>query len=805
MRLASRILLLAISAASACHGVDRLFEGPVPPDARLAMALESTALTVYQGGEQSFTASVTRIGDFSGQVVLTVEDLPPGVTATVGQTSTVGQVTSATVTVRAAPTVALGPYQITVRGHANQLPDATARLGIFVAEPPAFTLALSRSAVTTIRGGIAPLTVTFARTNLASPISLSLAGPAGISAAFTPNPAAADTAAATLSVGSEVSPGTYTVTIRASATGVVDRSATLTVSVLADRTQLIVGPEVTVAQGSSGDTKIIINRSNYPGEIALSAENLPAGVTASFQPNGTTGTASTLTLAAAPTVPAGVYPISLRAQGAGVPDAIAEVRLTVNPVSLTLSFDPTSVSVFQGGSSARSALTIKRTGFSGAVSLSIEGAPAGVTVVAESTTVAGASTAINVVAAAAAVPAQYTVTIRATPSGFPSSASRTAPLIVNVRAAPTSGNVLLDWSTCTVPDWIGYQDGNGPWTQAVPTAGVARFTVSSGKGGFAYVELRSKMTVTYMTQDELTAGPINMCPAQQPAKIVSGTAIHTSAGPTDGATYSLGGGLGTSSGASPNFVIQGVRDGVHDLVGWAPSTLSGPRGMLIRDVDLPDGGSLGTVSWQVPGAFNPVRSTISVNGFSGDVSFAHAMSYLTTAACTVNPLYSGASTTMFGVPQALQRPNDFHMVTLLAATAANSRTRTVSLSFQVMTDRTIALPPVVNAPLLTTLSGSYKRLQANVGDIPGVYNRSAVLEYGDGGKQVVVSASTGYAGTVGVVLATPDLSGVSGWDSAWAMSTGATGSWFLTLGGATGGSICAEGERTVSIRHRGSF
>jgi hypothetical protein len=462
--------------------------------------------------------------------------------------------------------------------------------------------------------------------------------------------------------------------------------------------------------------------------------------------------------------------------------------------------------VFQGGSSARSTLTIARSGFSGSVSLGVEGSPAGVTVLADSTNILGSSAAISVVATSAALPAQYTVTIRATPSGFPSSASRTAPLTLNVRAAPTAGNVLLDWSTCTPPDWIAYQDGNGPWAQTVPTAGVARFTVSSGKGGFAFVELRSKLTVSYMTQDELTAGPLNMCPPKTSGKSVTGTASHTSASATDVATYSLGGGLGTSSGTSPNFTIQGVPDGVHDLVGWAPSTLAGPRGMIIRDVNLPDGGSLGTLSWQIPGAFNPARGILSLNGFSGEVFFAHAMSYLTTAACTENPLYAGAGSTMFGFPESLQRPTDFHVATVLTATAANARTRTVSVSFHTITDRIVALPPVVNPPALTTIAGGYKRLQATIGDISAVYNRLAVLEYGDGGKQVVVSASTGYVGTLGVVLATPDLSGVSGWDASWAMSAGATGSWFVTLNGATtNGSMCAEGERVISIKHRGAF
>jgi uncharacterized membrane protein len=805
-RLAIRLVLLIV-ITSACHGVDTLFEGPAPLDSRLSVKLASSSITVARGAEQSITASVERIGQYRGNVTVSVEKLPFGVSAVVGTPSTVGEVTTATVSLRVASDAFPGRYEVIVRGRADRLSDAVARLDLAMTEAPSFSLTASQSSLSIIRGGLAPLTLRFARTNLSTPISLAIAGPPGAGATFTPNPVASDSAEATISVASTVPPGAYSLTIRGTASGSLERTVNVALSVPADATQLIVPPDLTVTQGGRVDTRIIINRGTYAGDLTLSAENLPTGVTASFQPSASSETASTLAFTVAPQAAAGSYPITVRAKGAGIPDATAEVRLNISAVTVALALDPSSVSVFQGGANARSVLTIARTGFTGAVTVAVEGSPTGVSVIAELSTISGATTSITTTASATAAPGQYAVTLRATPVGFPPSASQTAVLNVTVRAAPTgAGNVIIDWSTCSAPDWVAFQDGDGPWTEVVPTAGIARVTVSSATGAFAFVEGRSRTSVSYMTQAELTAGPVVLCPPKVPSKAVTGIAAHTSTSPAEQAIYSLGGGAGASTGAAPSFMISGVREGVHDLVGWLQTSASGTRGLLLRDVNLPDGGSLGTVSWVDAGAFSPARAALTFLGFSGDASASHSMTYLTTSVCTPNPLYAGFGGAMLGVPATLQRATDFHLATITAATTGNTRVRTASLSFHTLSDRTIALAAVTATPSVVGRTGSYKRLSATLGDIPGSYNRMMTLEYSDGGKTMKVTASASVAGNAAVTLTMPDFSGVAGWQNEFAPSAAATGTWAVTLdGGSSNGSLCAEDERRVSIQHRGAF
>jgi hypothetical protein len=102
--------------------------------------------------------------------------------------------------------------------------------------------------------------------------------------------------------------------------------------------------------------------------------------------------------------------------------------------------------------------------------------------------------------------------------------------------------------------------------------------------------------------------------------------------------------------------------------------------------------------------------------------------------------------------------------------------------------------------------GGYKRLQVTAGDLPAVYNGAFTFEYSDGAKSMRVTASIAYTGTTGVAVVFPDFSGVSGWQNAFAIGDVSSGSWTVTINGGTStGSLCAEGERRISITFRGAF
>lgn len=801
-------LVFLVLAAGGCGSIDKFLEGNQPSDARLRVALQSPAVSVEQGSEATVMVTVTRVGEYSGPVAISVEGVPFGVTAELGSASTTGAETSASLTVRVSAAAAPGSYNLLVRSHADPIPvDGTTTLGLTITQPPAYALSLSLPGLVIARGGVAPVTVQLSRTNYNAPVTLSLTGAPGITASFGTNPVSGSSAPMTIAVAAGVAPGSYDMILRGVGAGLADRNATFPVTVTADPLQLVMGPGLNVPQGSVVNTDIILNRAGYAGPVELLAENLPAGVTATFNPASPTATSAVMTLFIQPSVTPSTYAVRVRGTGGGVPDATVDFNLVVNPSGLSLILSPDAVSVFQG-TGATSTVTLARNNLDGVVDLSVEGAPPGVTVQLSASSLTGTSTTLSIVSDTDAAPGVYPVTIRAVPASWPPGASRTAALTVTVRATPTGGgNVLLDWSGCALPNWVAVQDGSGAWTQKVPAAGVVSFSLNSDKGGIAFVESGNTVVVRYHTRAELTAGTLNMCPPVQVpgTKTITGFAVHNGAGEVF--TYSLGGAIGSSSQASPNFALAGVRDGIHDLMGWGTTAGAfGLRGLLRRDIDLPNGGALDPVDLLGVGSFAPQRNTLSVLLNQGD-QVSHSMSYLTTALCTANPLYSnvlGTTALMSGVPAPLQRPEDLHLVTVTAS--GFRRTRVATLTFQLMSGRTLVLPPLLTVPSVTTLPAGYKALQAVLGSMPAVYNGTVGFRYTAGTKAMSVSASMGYIGSGAVVLAMPDFGSVPGWPNAAAIGTGESGTWNYSVDGSSGpGALCTELGTTVYNNQQGNF
>ncbi|MEO8623042.1 MAG: hypothetical protein ABI625_18350 [bacterium] len=776
---------------------------PIAPDARLSIALEPTSVSVALGAERSAVVTLTRFGDFSGDVAFSVEGTPPGVTATVTSVSTSGQTTTATVLLRADAGAKVGTFPMTIRGHAALLRDATSLLVLTITDPASFTLAASKPTLTITRGGLAPLSAIITRTNFTGPVALSLEAQQGITADLGQSPATIDSIPFTVSVAPSVGPGTYTVSLRGAAAGLTDRLASFTVTVIADPIQLIALSNVSGFQRSAGTANIVVNRGGYSGAITLTAEGLPTGVSASFQTVASSSGVTTVTLTTGPSAPPGVYTVTIRATGTGVPDATAQVTLTVLSTVFALSLNPQSVSLLQG-TSATAVLTVTRTTIDKPVALSVENVPPGLTITPSPVSTSGTSSTISITAASTLAVGQYDITIRGTPEGLTLGASLTATLAVTIRAtAPGVGNVLLDWTACTSPSWVAAQDGAGPWTQVTGASGLFRFDVNAGTGGFAFAEGGNSISVRYMTRAELTAKTIDMCASALGPKTIIGTAVHSNI--AEQSVYRLGGGSGASSGAAPGFSITGVRNGVHDLLVWGPAFPIIQRGLIRRDVDLPNGGSLGSVNLNGIEGFTPPQRVLTLTGFGANEQFAFTVSYLTTAACTVNQLYSAnAGAFMYGVPDTLQRSNDFHMVTALAITVTGSRA--ASEVFHTMANRTVAFAPALIYPAVVALPGSYKRLQVAAGSMPGPYNGAVALRYSDGVRTMSVSTTMGAANTSPIVLAMPDLSGVSGWPSSYAVSSSATGTWVESADGVSAsGSLCTEGMRSITASRSGSF
>ena len=156
------------------------------PDFTLGVTPQSR--TVDAGATTTYTVSVGSLNGFNGNVALTLSGLPSNVAS--------GQVTPGTVTGSGAATVSVnvlssappGSYPFTVTGTSGGVSHSTT--ATLVVRPRDFTVGISPTSVTVLRGGTASYTVTVTGTGgFADQVKLSISGlPAGATAKWTVNP-----------------------------------------------------------------------------------------------------------------------------------------------------------------------------------------------------------------------------------------------------------------------------------------------------------------------------------------------------------------------------------------------------------------------------------------------------------------------------------------------------------------------------------------------------------------------------------------------------------------------------------------
>jgi hypothetical protein len=216
---------------------------------------------------------------------------------------------------------------------------------------PDFTISAAPASVSIVQGNTGTSTITTAVSGgFNSAISLSASGlPAGVTAAFSPNPIAAPgsgSSTLTFTVSSTATLGTSTVTITGTG-GAVTHTTTVSLTVTSVPTPnftISASPSaVTIAAGGSGNSTITTAVSGgFNSAIALSASGQPTGVTVSFSPASIAAPgsgSSTMTITVAASAAAGTSTITVTGTGGAITHTTT-VTLTVTTGTTQLIGNP---------------------------------------------------------------------------------------------------------------------------------------------------------------------------------------------------------------------------------------------------------------------------------------------------------------------------------------------------------------------------------------------------------------------------------------------------------------------------------
>lgn len=242
--------------------------------------------------------------------------------------------------------------------------------------PPSFALSTSPSTLALVQGGSSTSTISVNPSNgFTGSVTLSANNlPNGVSATFSPNPAASSSTV-TLTATSSAAVGNATIAITGTSESLSEStSINLTVQPGPSFALAVAPSSLTVAEDASNTGTITVSPENgFNGAVTFSASGLPSGVSASFDPNPATST-SVVTLTAGSSASAGTAMVTISGSSASLLQT-ATIELTV--ATLNVSVSPPAAAVVATTQSQQFTATVQGSATNLNVSWSVDGVSGG--------------------------------------------------------------------------------------------------------------------------------------------------------------------------------------------------------------------------------------------------------------------------------------------------------------------------------------------------------------------------------------------------------------------------------------------
>jgi hypothetical protein len=472
----------------------------VAPGFQLSPSTKS--LIINPGSSGKTTITVKDLGGFTGSIELSVSGLPSGVTASWGSNPTSS---SSALTLTVGTSAVRGSYLVTVTGTSGSV-TATTSVALEV-NAPGFTVEASPATLRLEPGQSTSTTVILtdeAGFNGSVNLAVTSALPSGVTATWNPDPTTG-TSVLTLTASSSATPDLRGMVTIEGSSGSATASATVALNMNGPIFLLGISPEpANIVRGSSTTSTVtVLPAGGFTGSVTLSATQLPAGVTATFNPVTTTGT-STLTMTASSSAALGTSSVQIMGTNASCCASYTNFSQTVTASpTFNLSASSLSLNVTQGGTASDTITVNPLNGFTGSVNLAAANLPSGISASWGTNPTSGTSVLTISAVANAVVGGQYLVVVTG------SSGNQTSQNVLDVTVNPPPGFTLSPSSASvsvtagssvtdkiTVTPQTGFSGSvNLAVTSALPSGASASFGTNPTTGSSVLTLVTSSSTV----------------------------------------------------------------------------------------------------------------------------------------------------------------------------------------------------------------------------------------------------------------------------------------------------------------------
>ena len=196
----------------------------------------------------------------------------------------------------------------------------------------------------------------------------------------------------------------------------------------------------TIASGATGTSTLTsVVSGGFSAAIGLSVAGMPSGMTATFSPTTIpmpgAGT-SKLTVKTTSAVAAGTYALTVKGTGGGITQTASLAVTVLGPPNLAISLSTGSLTVKRGSTGTATVSVAPQGSFQSAVSLSVTGMPAGVTVKLTPSSFSApgtGSSTLQITASTQAAVGNFTLQVKGTGGGI----TKSAPLALSVTIPPS--------------------------------------------------------------------------------------------------------------------------------------------------------------------------------------------------------------------------------------------------------------------------------------------------------------------------------------------------------------------------------